>query len=96
MKRRKQSVHLWLLFLLLKGSRVLTEADLNYSAAASEVAVTDIKEGVALVEETERVQNDEEQRRRENSTKKETSAAYTPCLAIQPNRVLCGVRVHKG
>lgn len=77
---------------------MLTEAmtELNDSTATSEVAITDTKEGVALVEETERVQKDEEETRKENSTTKDTSAVYTACLAIQPNRVLCGVRVHKG
>lgn len=98
MKKRNQQVHLSLLFLLLKGSRVLSEttSELNYNAAASEVAVTDTEEGVALVEETERVQEDEEQTRKDNLTKKETSATYNACLTIQPNRILCGVRVHKG
>lgn len=77
--------------------------ELNNSTGASEDAITDTKEGVALFEETETLQKDEEpkgiqereEERKENSTKKETGAVYTSCLTIQPNRVLCGVRAHK-
>lgn len=72
---------------------MLTEAmaELNNSEAASEVAITD----TALVEEIEGVQKDEEETRKENSTTKETSAVYAACLAIQPNRILCGVSAQR-
>lgn len=67
---------------------MLAEAisELNYNVDASEVVVAGTKEGAALVEETERGQKDEERMRND----------YAACLTIQPNRVLCGVRVRKG
>lgn len=82
-----------MLCLFLKGNRMLTEVrtELDDSAAASQLSVTDTKEGIALAEETERVQKDKEQTGKEDSTKNEPSAAFTGCLTIQPNRVLCGV-----
>ena len=75
-------------------TQAMTES--NDCAAALEVAVIGTKEGVALVVETERGHKDEEQTRKEYSTKKEINSDYTACLTIQPNRVLCGVRMPKG
>lgn len=47
----------------------------------------------ASEEQPERIQKDEEQMSTENLTKKEPSPACRACLTIQPNRLLCGVRL---
>lgn len=85
-----------MLILWLKGSRVPTEVmtEVKNNEATSDDAPAEGKES-ASEEQPERIQKDEEQMSTENLTKKEPSPACPACLTIQPNRLLCGVRLRK-
>lgn len=68
--------------------------EVNNSAATPDDAPAERKEST-LDEQPERIQKDEEQISMENLTKKEPSPPCPACLTIQPNRLLCGVRLRK-
>lgn len=66
----------------------------NVAASSTENPTTDEKEEVVPEEPIESVLKDEEQVCTGNSTSEETSApTQLTCLTVQPNRVLCGVRL---
>lgn len=68
--------------------------EVKNSEATSDDGDVEEKESVSE-EQPERIQKDEEQMSSENLTKKEPSPACPACLTIQPNRLLCGVRLRK-
>lgn len=68
----------------------------NPAASLAENPTVDRKEEPVSEEQRETLQEDEELVHTGNSASEETSAP-TPltCLTVQPNRVLCGVRLEK-
>lgn len=66
----------------------------NAEPLSTENPTTDEKEEVVSEEQKETVLEDEELVAEGNSTSEEISTpTHLTCLTVQPNRVLCGVRV---